>query len=134
MVTREIQRTHGIDLQLETELKEILPDAKGRARAVLTSKGEEIPCQFVGLTAGVHANKSLAESAGIETNRGFLINEYLETNIADIFAAGDCAELRNPAPGRRGVEAVWYTGKLMGPILAQTLCGNPHRIPAGCLV
>lgn len=125
MVTREIQRTHGIDLRLETELKEILPDAKGRARSIITNKGEEIACQFVGLTAGVHANKSLAEGADLETNRGFLVNEFLETNVSDIFAVGDCAELRKPATGRRGVEAVWYTGKLMGPILAQTLCGNP---------
>ena len=125
MVTREIQRTKGIDLRLNTELKEILPDSGGRARAVLTNTGEEIPCQFVGLTAGVHAHTKLAKDAGIETNRGFLVDEYLQTNVPDIYASGDCAELRNPAPGRRGVEAVWYTGKLMGPVLAQTLCGNP---------
>ena len=125
MVTREIQRTKGIDLKLTSELQEILPDSNGRVRAVLTKEGEEIPCEFVGLTAGVHANTSLAEEAGIETHRGFLVDEFLETNIPDIYASGDCAELRAPAPGRRGVEAVWYTGKLMGPILAQTLCGNP---------
>ncbi|MEL6654303.1 MAG: FAD-dependent oxidoreductase, partial [Bacteroidota bacterium] len=125
MINQEIYDAHGIDLQLSTELKEILPDANGRVRAVTTSKGEEITCQFVGLTAGVHANLDLAESAGIETGRGFLVDEYLETSVPDIYAVGDCAELRNPAPGRRGVEAVWYTGKLMGPILAKTLCEQP---------
>ncbi|MEL6589637.1 MAG: FAD/NAD(P)-binding oxidoreductase, partial [Bacteroidota bacterium] len=125
MINQEIYDAHGIDLQLGTELKEILPDANGRVRAVTTSKGEEIACQFVGLTAGVHANLDLAESAGIETGRGFLVDEYLETSVPDIYAVGDCAELRNPAPGRRGVEAVWYTGKLMGPILAKTLCEQP---------
>ena len=125
MVTREIQRTKGIDLRLKSELQEILSDSDGRVRSILTKEGEEIPCEFVGLTAGVHAHTSLAKEAGIETNRGFLVDEFLQTNIPDIYASGDCAELRTPAPGRRGVEAVWYTGKLMGPILAQTLCDNP---------
>jgi len=125
MVSREIDRTAGIDLRLSTELQEILPDDQGKVRAVTTNHGEEIACEFVGLTAGVHANITLAEGTDIETNRGFLVDEYLETSVKDIYAAGDCAELRQPEPGRRGVEAVWYTGKLMGPVLAKTLCDQP---------
>ena len=125
LINQEIYNAHGIDLQLGTELKEILPDENGKVRAVLTSKGEEIACQFVGLTAGVHARTELAKGTAIETGRGFLVDDYLETSVKDIFAAGDCAELRTPAPGRRAVEAVWYTGKLMGPVLAKTLTGTP---------
>ena len=125
MINQEIYGQEGIDLQLETELKEILPDKNGKVRAVITSRGEEIACGFVGLTAGVHANTSLAQGTEIETGRGFLVDEYLQTSVPDIYAAGDCAELRNPASGRRGIEAVWYTGKLMGPVLAKTLTGTP---------
>ncbi|MEO0895175.1 MAG: FAD-dependent oxidoreductase [Bacteroidota bacterium] len=124
MINREIRMTHGIDLRLKTELREILPDEHGRVRAIITNEGEEIPCQFVGLTAGVHPNVDLAESAGIEKHRGFLIDKYLETSVKDIYAVGDCAQLRHPADGRRPIEAVWYTGKHMGPVLAQTLVGN----------
>jgi NADPH-dependent 2,4-dienoyl-CoA reductase/sulfur reductase-like enzyme len=131
MINQEIFDADGIDLQLATELKEILPDENGRVRAVITSKGEEIPCQFVGLTAGVHPNLELVRGTEIETGRGFLVDEYLETSVKDIYAAGDCAELRNPAPGRRGIEAVWYTGKLQGPVLAQTLTGNPTPYQQG---
>lgn len=126
MINREIRR-NGIDLRLQTELKEILPDENGRARAVITNTGEEIACQFVGLTAGVSANITLAESAGIETGRAFKVDDYLETSVKDIYAIGDCAELRNPAPDRRAIEAVWYTGKLMGPVLAKTLTGTPSE-------
>lgn len=124
MINREIL-ANGIDLRLETEMKEILPDAQGRARAVVTGGGEEVSCQFVGLTAGVHPRIELAEGTEIETGRGFLIDAFLQTNVADIYAIGDCAELRDPISGRRGIEAVWYTGKLMGPILAQNILGKP---------
>jgi NAD(P)H-nitrite reductase large subunit len=124
MINDEIHR-HGIDLRLSSELKEILSDEHGRARAIITKDGEEIPCQFVGLTAGVHPRIELAEGTAIETGRGFLVDEYLETSVKDIYAAGDCAELRKAAPNRRPIEAVWYTGKHMGPVLAQTLMGKP---------
>jgi 3-phenylpropionate/trans-cinnamate dioxygenase ferredoxin reductase subunit len=124
MINEEIRR-HGIDLRLATELKEIVGDKGGRARAVTTSTGETLACQFVGLTAGVHPRIELAEGTAIETQKGFLVDEYLQTSLPDIYAAGDCAQLRQPAPGRRAIEAVWYTGKHMGPVLARTLLGEP---------
>lgn len=124
MINNEILR-NGIDLRLETELKEILSDKNGHCRAVITNTGEEIPCQFVGLTAGVHPRKELTTGTEIETNRGILVDEFLQTSVEDIYAIGDCAELREPAPGRRAIEAVWYTGKHMGPVLAKTLLGTP---------
>ena len=123
MINREI-RANGIDLRLETELKAIHPDANGRVSEIETKDGERIECQFVGLTAGVHPRIELAEGTTIETNRGFLVDEFLQTSVFDIYAAGDCAELRQPAPGRRAIEAVWYTGKLMGPVLANNILGK----------
>ncbi|ELR71285.1 Nitrite reductase [NAD(P)H] subunit [Fulvivirga imtechensis AK7] len=123
MISRHI-REHHIDLKLETELKEILPDKNGRVRAVVTNTGEEIACQFVGLTAGVHPNTDLVKSTAIETNRGVLVNEFLETNIPDVYAIGDCAERRKAIAGRTAIEQVWYTGRMMGETVAQTICGN----------
>ena len=83
----------GLDLKLETQLKEILPSPGGKAGAVVTDKGETIECRFVGLTPGVHPNIDLAKNSKINTGRGVLVNEYLETNIPGIYSAGDCAEI-----------------------------------------
>ena len=55
-IVNRIIRKHDIDLQLNTELKEIIPDESGRAKAVMTSTDERIDCSFVGLTAGVQPN------------------------------------------------------------------------------
>jgi len=115
-------REHHVDLRLGTELKEILPDENDKARAVVTQDGEEIECQFVGLTAGVHPNIDVVKSSeGIEYDRGVLINEYLETNVEGIYACGDCAQFREPLPGRRPVEQVWYTGKIQGMTVARSI-------------
>lgn len=130
MINRHIKENH-IDLRLGTELKEILPDDKGRVRAVVTNKGEEIACQWVGLTAGVHANIGFLEGSGIETGRGIMVNLFNETNVPDVYAIGDCAQFREPLPGRRPMEQIWYTGKMMGESVAQTICGNRRAYKPG---
>lgn len=123
MINRHITE-HGIDLRLQTELKEILPDDNGKCRAVTTSTGETIECGFVGLTAGVSPNVAFLRNTALELNRGILVDEYLRTNIPDVYAIGDCAEMRRPRPGRRPIEAIWYTGRMMGEVVAQDICGK----------
>ncbi len=117
-------REHHIDLRLATNLVEIIPDDQGRVKAVTTDKGDTIPCDMVGLTAGVSPNVAFLKGSGIELGRGVKVNRYLETNIKDIYAIGDCAEQHEAIGNRRPIEAVWYTGRMMGETVAQTICGN----------
>jgi NADPH-dependent 2,4-dienoyl-CoA reductase/sulfur reductase-like enzyme len=125
LINREIWE-HHIDLKLNTNLKEILPDENGRARAVVIEEtGKEVACDLVGLTAGVRPNIDFLKDSPIETGKGILVDRELRTNIPNIYAIGDCAEQREPVGGRRAVEAVWYTGRMMGEAVAQTLCGRP---------
>jgi len=131
MVGRQI-RAHHFDLKLQTELQEILPDEQGHVRAVVTSSGEEISCQLVGLTAGVKPNIGLAKSSGIiDCDKGILVNEYLETNVEDIYAVGDCVQHIVAAEGRKPIEQVWYTGKIMGRTVASSICGNKEKYHPG---
>ncbi len=128
MISRHV-RSHHVNLKLETELKEI--KGAGRVTSIITNKGEVIECQFVGLTAGVSPNIDFLKDSGIETKRGVLVNEYLETNIKDVFALGDCVERTYELPGRRAVEQVWYTGRMMGEVVAQTICGDKTKYEPG---
>lgn len=113
---------HHIDLRLETNLVEIHADDYGRVEAILTDKGERIECQMVGLTPGVSPNILFLNDSGIELGRGIKVNRFLETNIKDIYAIGDCAEQHEPIGNRRPIEAVWYTGRMMGETVARTIC------------
>lgn len=128
LVGREILR-HGVDLRYENELREILPDSRGRARALVTKTGEEIPCEMVFLTAGVSPNTGLAKISGIECDRGILVDQHFRTSTPHVWAGGDCAQHRAVPPGRRAVEQVWYTGKIHGEHIAANICGEgrPYR-------
>lgn len=130
MVNRHIKE-HHIDLRLSTELKEILSDDSGRVRAVRTSDGKEIACQFVGLTAGVKPNIDFLRGSGIQLNRGIIINEYFETSVPDVYAIGDCAEFSQPLPLRKNIEQVWYTGKMHGETVALNVLGRRRAYTPG---
>ena len=117
-------REHHVDLRLGEELERIHDDGKGRVKSVLTKSGEKITCQFVGLAVGVHPNIDLLEHTEIETDKGILVNEFLETNVENVYAAGDCAQFRVPFADRRPIEQVWYTGKIQAETLAKTLTEN----------
>jgi NADPH-dependent 2,4-dienoyl-CoA reductase/sulfur reductase-like enzyme len=122
MVTRHILE-HGVDLRLGAELKEIWGDRTGKLKLIVTSKGEKIECGYVGLTIGVRPNIDFLHFTPIEYDKGILVNDFLETSVPDVWAAGDCAQLRTPQPGRRPTEALWYTARAMGEVVARNVLG-----------
>lgn len=126
MLSRHIE-SHGVDLRHHAHLDKILGDENGNVRGVLTTSGEEIPCQVVGVATGVKPNIEFLRSSKIETGMGILVDKNLKTNIPDVYAIGDCAQQREPIGLRPPIEAVWYTGRMMGETVAQTICGNPFE-------
>lgn len=125
-------KEHHIDLRLSTNLKEIKADEHGRVKSIIIQEtGEELSCDMVGLTAGVTPNIDFLKDSGIELGRGVKVNRHLETNIKDVYAIGDCAEQHEAIGNRRPIEAVWYTGRMMGETVAQTICGNKLEYKPG---
>jgi len=124
LMLRKYIESHHVSLKLGTVLDKLISDENGRVKAIKTKTGEVIECQIVGLTPGVSPNIDFLKSSNIETERGIKINKYFETNIKDVYAIGDCAQFDEGVNGRRNLEQVWYTGRIMGETLAQTICGN----------
>ncbi|RTQ52413.1 FAD-dependent oxidoreductase [Hymenobacter gummosus] len=118
-------RRHGVRVRYATELAEVLGDAAGRVRAVRTAADEELPCQWLGVATGVVPNLDLTAGTAIETDRGILVDELLQTSVPGIYAAGDCAQRRNPPPGEAAIEPLWYTGRMQGETVAHTIGGQP---------
>ena len=129
MISRHV-RSHHVDLKLQSELQEI-KGAEDKVSEVITNNGEAIPCQFVGLTVGVSPNINFLSDSDIEVKKGVRVNEFLETNISGIYAIGDCVERTYNLPGRRNIEQVWYTGRMMGEVVAQTICGDKTKYEPG---
>lgn len=130
MISRHIL-SHGVDLKHNQELKAILSVGSGKVTSISTRNGDEIACDFVGLTVGVHPNIDWLKDSDISVNKGVLVNEFLQTNIPDVYAIGDCVERQYELEGRKNIEQVWYTGRMMGEVVAQTICGEKTRYEPG---
>lgn len=120
MIRKRLDK-NGIKLKLRITLKELKSDKNGNVCTVITEQGESLPCNFVGIATGVTPNIDLAKNAMLATQKGILVNEFLETSQPDVYAAGDCAELA--FAGNR-VEQLWYTGRLQGETVAYNICGK----------
>lgn len=129
MIARHMNE-HGISLLLETEIAEIEQE-NGKVRGVKLKNGQQLPCQFLGITIGVAPNMKWLSKSGIETDKGVLVDTYFETNVPGIYAIGDCAQYRTAPTGRKDIEQIWYTGRIHGQTLAQTLCGTPTTYNPG---
>lgn len=121
----EHMRAHGADVRLGEEMTEIKVDAGGRVSAVVTGSGETIPCQMLGIAAGVRPNterlKGFKDAPAL--GRGIIVNDHLETNIPGVFACGDCAEI-HPEGGKPYGELIWYSAKRQGMLAGRNLFGD----------
>ncbi|MCP4867569.1 MAG: FAD-dependent oxidoreductase [Proteobacteria bacterium] len=130
-IVGEVIRAEGIDLRLETELTEIVDDGTGQVGAIVDSKGDRVEVGFVGLTAGVRPNLTVCAGSPIATDRGILVDRTLVTNVEGIYAAGDCAQVKTPEGHRDLIQAVWYTGRMMGEVAARNLLGASDEYDSG---
>jgi 3-phenylpropionate/trans-cinnamate dioxygenase ferredoxin reductase subunit len=128
----QVIRDEGIDLRLGSELKEIIDDGTGAVGGVVVSDGTSLDVQYVGLTAGVRPNIKLASTIeGVETARGILVDRTLRTSADDVYAVGDCAEIRTPEGERNLIQAVWYTGRMQGEVVARNVLGAVDEYDSG---
>src|SRR4029077_4889131 len=85
----EYYRRRDIELIFGEGVKEFF--GRTRVEGVITSSGEIVPCDIVALGIGVHPEIGFLRNSGIDVDEGILVNQYLETNRPDIYAAGDVA-------------------------------------------
>ncbi len=124
-ISKHLALHHGLHMYYESELQEILGDDTNGVKGIILKNGEKLDVQFVGLTVGVSPNIEFLKSSSIETDRGVLVNEFLQTNYPNIYSIGDCAQFRQAIGKRRPIEQVWYTGRMMGETIANSITGKP---------
>jgi NADPH-dependent 2,4-dienoyl-CoA reductase/sulfur reductase-like enzyme len=119
-------KEEGIQIHYQTELSEVI-GKRGRVVGVQTADGRKINCDLVGIAIGIQPRKGLAEEAGLKTDRGISVDEFLNTSDPDIFAAGDVAQVYDPTIGKAILDSLWSPARQQGYTAGLNMAGK--KIP-----
>jgi NAD(P)H-nitrite reductase large subunit len=122
IVERRLQE-EGVQIHYHTEAAEIL-GRRGGVAGVLTRDGQQLACDLVAIAIGVRPRMDLAVAAGLATERGILVDEYLRTSDPDVFAAGDVAQVTDPFSGKSALDTLWGSAVAQGRAAGSNMAGQ----------
>lgn len=126
----------GIRVETGIEPEEILGKA-GRVCGVRVKDGRTIPGQMVIQSVGVRPNTQFLTGSGIVTEKGIPVNARMETNVPDVYAAGDVAETLDSITGEKVNNATWPVASRQGTIAGTNMAGGnlacQHNFPTNPL-
>ncbi len=98
-----------------------------KVEKVVLKDGTELPCDILIMAVGVRPNTAEAKKAGVEVNRGIIVDGRMRTNVKDIYAAGDVTESVDLTSGERKIMALWPNAYAQGHAAALDMCGAKNE-------
>ena len=124
-IAKEILEKNDINLLLENNVSKII--GKKRVKNVKLADGTVLDTDIVIIATGVKPNLEFLKGSGIKTNSGIIVNEYLETNVPNIYAAGDIAESINITTGNRESILLWNNALTQGAVAGYNMIGRKTK-------
>ncbi len=117
-----IAERHGVRVVHNVECAEVR-GRDGKVTEVLTTDGQMFPCDLLGVGVGITRNVDFLAGSGIDTKSGVITDEYLRSNVPNVFAAGDSAEYYDPYVGHHILMGTWDNATNHGKIVGQNMAG-----------
>lgn len=108
---------HGVNLILSDGVKEF------RGNKIILNSNKEVEFDIVIMAIGVRPEISLAKDCGLETNRGILVNDFMQTSDEQIYAAGDSVEVKDFVSDANTMIPLAGPANRQGRIIADNICG-----------
>jgi NAD(P)H-nitrite reductase large subunit len=122
-VVDNIAKKFGVKIIHGDEIDRVVPQ-NGVPGYVITKKGRHIQADLIGVGLGITLNTQFLKHTPIETRSGVVVNEYLETNVPGVYAAGDVAEFFDPTIGLHHTMGTWDNAMAHGRIVGINMAGG----------
>lgn len=122
-VVDKIAKKFGVEVIHGDEIESVVPK-NGVPSYVKTKKGREIQADIIGVGLGITLNTHILKGTPIQVNRGVVVNEYLETSVPGVYAAGDIAEFFDHTVKRHQVMGTWDNAQAHGRIAGINMSGG----------
>ncbi|NLW06611.1 MAG: NAD(P)/FAD-dependent oxidoreductase [Clostridia bacterium] len=119
---QEALQEKGVKLYLNNSVEAI--EGKDQVEAVRLKDGTVIPCHLVIFGTGVKPAVKFLEGTGVKINNGVVVDEYLQSSVPGIYAAGDVAEAADTIYGEKRVNALWPVATHQGRIAGINMAGG----------
>jgi len=122
-VVENIGRKFGVEIICGDEIASVIPK-NGVPSYVKTKQGREIQADVIGVGLGITLNTRLLANTPVEIRSGIVTNEYLETNVPGVYAAGDVAEFYDPTIEAHHTMGTWDNALAHGRIVGINMAGG----------
>lgn len=121
----------GVKVITNHTVAEINSYSTDTVTGVTLEDGRPIPCELVVVAIGVRPRVELALGAGLNVNRGIVVDRRMETSATDIYACGDAAEAYDFVHGENRLTPIWPNAYLGGRVAGSNMAGVAAEYPGG---
>ncbi|GAH72534.1 unnamed protein product, partial [marine sediment metagenome] len=129
LMAEEVLRQEGVEIITGHTVVEI--SGGDRVEGVILDNGDAIACDLVLVAIGVSPRSELAVDAGIEVNRGIVVDRHMATNRPNVHACGDVAEAYDFVYEQNRLTPIWPNAYIGGRIAGYNMAGVETEYPGG---
>ena len=114
-------RERGVEPIFDSGVDRFETDDDGHVTAAVDPNGERYECDFAGVAIGLNMNTEIVEDTDVEVDGGIVVDEYMKTNVDDVYAAGDITRFYDVILGDRAQNGAWGSAKEQGTVAARNM-------------
>ncbi|MDQ2050504.1 FAD-dependent oxidoreductase [Natronolimnohabitans sp. A-GB9] len=123
-IMHEGMRDVGVEPVFDSGVDRFETDDDGHVTAAVDPNGERYDCDFAGVAIGLTFNTEYLQGAGLEEDNGIVVDEYMQTNVDDVYAAGDITRFYDVLLGEQAQNGSWGSAKEQGRIAAVNMAAD----------